>query len=37
MRYVNFRERIREALVERPAGPTWKELKEQPALAYEQP
>lgn len=37
MRYVDFRDQIQIALIESPDGLTWKELKEQLKLPYEQP
>jgi hypothetical protein len=37
MRYVEFKEKIRKALVKRPAGFTWKQLKARLRLSYDRP
>lgn len=37
MRYVEFRDEIREELRQNPAGLTWKELKQRLELPYNQP
>lgn len=37
MRYVEFRDSIKQALINQPQGMTWKELKTTINLPYKQP
>ncbi|MBN1538258.1 MAG: hypothetical protein JW908_16085 [Anaerolineales bacterium] len=37
MRYIEFRDQIQNALLKNPSGMTWKELKQQLDLPYDQP
>jgi hypothetical protein len=37
MRYIDFRDRIQNVLINHPSGLTWKELKKQCDLPYDQP